>query len=898
MNIVFGLHLDGLTYPETVTSETFDVGGIVAGPAGLGQQLALRLGLQAPFTPQAVRIGRYMRAMEECDDEQQWYSKSFQLDAWSTASCLLVMRDQLINAGWDGKGFADSNLKLQSLAMVEQIAFPLGSPSETLRSVLFTLREKRDNKLPIKSIVLKTPCSLLPVVWQEIIAELQSAGVKIEERNDNFRARDNTDLAKVQQFLTTGKSSTLVKDGSFTLLEADDEYQLAEVTTGWLSAQCNELDDLVVIRDSPTTILDAFCSQNNLPRFGGYDKSRWRSALQVLPLMLECCWLPANPRSTLELMSLPEGPIPRTLSYHFVRALRQEPGFGGRLWAEAWKNAESSLTDAARNTEDASLDSESIREQIDNLRFWLEPERYDPKIGMPSEAIIAICRKVRRWAAASMRQNGASEMFVQAFNATEELEAAINSTGLAHFSRVQLARLIDAVAGEGCRPERWHAEAAPWAIVDHPGQIWSAAKRVLWWGFSLKPIIKSHFDPWTEAEVRLLAESGIHVERLTTTAIREAYAWRQAILNSTDQILFCRTRVSRGQETLIHPLWHEIEPLSSESGNLVIVQAHKMTSVSTYRLGEQQIRLRRLRETETPSAYRDWPIPENKVLQRPQESFSSMHELFGCPMAWSLKNYAKLYPGALLDVPDGDSLIGTIAHKVFLQLFCDRDLQNLYIRAEQIFDEVVQAIGLPMLQPGRSVERSYARRSIAQAAEQFGKLLESSQLTIAECESRKERAFRDGTFHGDVDLLLKDKNDHPIVVDYKWNKNLKYRMAEIEENRHLQLAAYAWLESAASGEFAHVGYYMLRQQRLIHCGNAAVTVGQQVSGASLEDVWHRAETEYELAVSRLSSGIMTAVAISPVDESTAEVTGSFVKEPPCKFCDFGTICGQRGTDDA
>lgn len=897
MKIVFGLHLDGPAYPETVTSEVFDVGGMVVGPAGLGQQLALRLGLQAPFAPQAVRIAQYMRAMEECNDGKQWYSKSFQIDAWSTASCLLVMRDQLIAAGWDGKELGDRNLKLRSLARVEQVAFPLGSPAETLRSILFALRAEQGNRLPIKSLHLTTPRRFLPMVWQEIISKLQSVGVSVEEADDSFQSGENNDLARVQQFLSTGSSNTLVNDGSFSLLEADDEYQLAEVTAGWLAAQSDELEHLVVIRDSSTTVLDAFCFRNNLPRFGGYDKSRWRSALQVLPLMFECCWLPANPRRMLELISLPDGPIPRTLSYHFIRALREEPGFGSRLWAEAWQEVERNLTDFAKNTKDMQPDAENVRGQIDNLRFWLEPKRYDPEAGIPSEDIITVCLKVRRWAATCMRQSGASEMFVQAFNATEELEAAINSTGLSRFNRLQLSRMIDAVAGEGCKPERWHAEAAPWAIVDHPGQIWSAAKRVLWWGFSLKPIIKSHFDPWTEAEVKLLAASNIHIEQPAITAIREAYAWRQAIMNSTEQILFCRPRVAKGQPVLIHPLWHEIEPLVNESNNIIIVQAHKIIGGPIFHLGRQHIHLSRLQEEETPKAYRDWRIPENKVVQRTQESFSSMRELFSCPMAWSLKYYGQLHPGALLNVADGESLVGTVAHKVFLRLFHDGDLRNLFARAEQIFDDVVQAVGLPMLQPGCSVERANARRTIAQAAEQFGKFLEMSQLTVAECESSKERAFRKGTFKGDVDVLLKDKNGSPIVIDYKWNKSLKYKIAEIEESRHLQLAAYAWLQSITSGEFAHVGYYMFRQQRLIHCGNATVTVGQQITGSSLESVWRRAEAEYDRAIGRLSSGTMTAVAIAPTVGSAAEVTNSFVKESPCKLCNFGTICGQRGVED-
>ncbi|MCC7532122.1 MAG: hypothetical protein IT342_26700 [Candidatus Melainabacteria bacterium] len=136
LDIVFGWHLDGFTYPETSTGKDFSLGSLVVGPAGLAQQLALRLGVTKPFLPQAVRIANYMRALEQIDDGDQFYSKSFALDSWSTASCLLVMREQLISAGWDGNPVTQASRKLLSFSAVEQVVFPLGSPSETLRAIL------------------------------------------------------------------------------------------------------------------------------------------------------------------------------------------------------------------------------------------------------------------------------------------------------------------------------------------------------------------------------------------------------------------------------------------------------------------------------------------------------------------------------------------------------------------------------------------------------------------------------------------------------------------------------------------------------------------------------------------------------------------------------------------
>lgn len=171
-DIVFGWHLDGLTYPEIYDSAKANLGDMVTGPAGLTSQLALRLGVCRPFVSQSVRIARYMKALASCDDGNQFYSKSFALDSWSTASCFLIMRDQLISAGWDGRAIIKATPKLLSLCLVEEKANPLCSGAETLRAVLYALKSESKPVIPIKRIQLITPRSHLPMVWQEIFTLL------------------------------------------------------------------------------------------------------------------------------------------------------------------------------------------------------------------------------------------------------------------------------------------------------------------------------------------------------------------------------------------------------------------------------------------------------------------------------------------------------------------------------------------------------------------------------------------------------------------------------------------------------------------------------------------------------------------------------------------------------
>ncbi|HMO23045.1 MAG TPA: hypothetical protein PKC98_18945, partial [Candidatus Melainabacteria bacterium] len=212
-----------------------------------------------PFTPQAVRIAKYMKAARECDDGRQFYSKSLSLDAWSTSSQLLVMREQLVQTGWKGQILEGSNAKLKALAKLEKDAYPLGSPSETFRDILLHLRSEDSVRLPFKQIHSVTPIRYLPEYWKELLSLLRKHGVSIEESKLTPTASEFTDLEKIQSFLSTRESVSLSEDGSFCLLESDDEYQLAEITAAWFSS-ISDLRQILIIRGAPTTILDAYCA--------------------------------------------------------------------------------------------------------------------------------------------------------------------------------------------------------------------------------------------------------------------------------------------------------------------------------------------------------------------------------------------------------------------------------------------------------------------------------------------------------------------------------------------------------------------------------------------------------------------------------------------------------------
>jgi len=895
LNIVFGWHLDGLTYPECPSGRDYELGGLVVGPAGLVQQLSMRLGLGAPLVPQAVRIAHYMQALRAADTGDRFYSTSFAIDAWSTASCLLVMRDQLISAGWDGQPLRASNAKLRALSDAEQHSEPLGSPAEATRRLLENLRAKSSQRLPFRSLHLATPIGMLPPSWRTLMSLLGDKGITLSEIRPPLSENPDSDLSKLQAYLANGSRSQLTGDGSFCLLEADDEFQLAEVTSAWLSSQIASGSDLVLLRDAPTTILDSQCVRRSLPRIGGNDKSPWRSALQILPLTLQTSWRPANPYRLLELIALPDGPVPRHLSHHFVQALRVEPGFGGQRWASAWQAVESDLKDFATKRAESGESDGNVDSLLAELRAWIEPPRFDPHDGIPVDHAVSECRRVFRWASARYRKEGASEIFLQVVSTAQELEDTLKASGLVTINKIQLDRMLDAVTGEGCRPERWHAQAADWFLIDHPGQLWNSVDSVCWWGFTLKSAAETHFDPWTTEERNALNESGITIEQPEMAMVREAHAWRHALLNTKQNLLLCRPRIEGGAPSSRHALWDELEELAVTSSRTVVHQAHQILSRTHSRLCGRDLVANPLEPTALPRAYRHWLARDDRLTPRLQESASSCIELLGCPMSWVLRYHAQMHPSILLALPDGDELIGDIAHELFQHLFQQGPPANdIASRAGRLFDDLVERVGLPLMLDGRQGERLRAKRLLVSAAEHFAGLLSTAGLTVCATEAHRTRSFGNGEFVGDIDILLSDQKGNQIVVDYKWTKSIKYRIEELEKARHLQLAAYAWLESTDRAQVDHVGYYMLRQRRLIHAGVLNLNIGQQISTVPPREVWDRAEALYDSTMTALRAGSICAAGVD--DAEPAPVEAPWL-EPPCKFCRYPNICGRGKQND-
>ena len=895
MHVVFGWHLDGPTFPETPDGSDFALDGVVVGPLGLLDILETRLGLNGPGAPAALRIAQYLACLRSIDDGNQFYSGSRAADEWSTARLVLSWRDELVSTGWSPMAASWQSPRLDTLARVEAVKnLPLESGvPDRVRSVAAKVKDAGT----IEKLTLVDAPESLPLVWRELFDALAEAGAEIARPTSRPRAA-RSDLTRVQAVLTGEPSEPLSGDGSFCIVQTDDELVAANIAAEWLAAAPSENDDLVIIRQGDSTVFDAACRRLGLPRPGGSEKSPFRGALQALPLAFETAWAPLDAARLLELLVMRGSPIPYRTGRYFADVLRDYPGSGGRRWADAWEKAEEGLRNDLSTSDEADT---GIKHKVDaslgEWRQWLEPRRFERDTGIAANAADEVCRRVQRWAL--RRAAGTDDsVYRQAANAAAALADTIAASGLEIIPKPQLDRMIDAVVAEGIGRPGTIAEAATWTTVDDPSQIWSRCHSVLWWGF-FDPGQLVMRSPWSEAERSELSAAGSAIVPADDVLSLRLAAQRRALLNAADRVLLVTPALSAGVAHATHPIWHELARL--EERDRAMVDGRGLRHAERVSLVEREWQPHPVETGTMPGSRRDWTVPSDLIGPRKTESATSLESLLGCPMKWVLEHRAGIHESVLLDMADDNRLKGNIAHDVLAHFFAaaiPENEQGVRTIVEALLDSMLPEIGSPLLLPGRLRDREEVRRNTIESAVTLFHLLHENRLTVTATERRIETPLDDQTaLAGVVDLEVATSNGQPAIVDLKWSNSDRYRRAEIEEARPIQLATYARLMNGDEETgFAPAAYFMLKQRRLLAVDAEPFPARFRVGGSDLKAIWQAIATARQRLLDDLGKGRIVATGIptkATVGEEPVEVDTAITVEPPCRFCSYGRLCGRR-----
>ncbi|RJR55296.1 MAG: PD-(D/E)XK nuclease family protein [Desulfobacteraceae bacterium] len=910
MHIIFGYELDSASFPDALGQEMACQGTAVLGPHGLLGVVETSLGLSGMQVPQAVRIGQYLKRLREFDDGGRFYSRSMQADAWSVAKQLLTWRDELVIAGWQRGVPKGASPRLRDLTAVEQLHHLELAPGigDRLNNAIGTLNSTR--KLDIQLIQLIEPRLSLPQSWGRLFNALLQCDVRVEEVEKtvfDFADHDISDLNILRRALQGEKPDpgSIRVDGSMTILRGADKYEVSEALASWLEVR--DLSKVLIIRGNGSFVLNDALHAHNLPGLGSESRSRWRTALQVLPLILSNHWEPFDPQRLLEILTLPKSPIPRWAARYFEKSLRDHPGIGGPKWKEAWESVVANYQAKASGKEDAALPKGSVEAFQENLSFWLGERRYDPKQGMPTAVIRDICTKVANWASTRGGLEN-DELLITSAALANAAGDSVAASGLDKVTLPQLNRILDSVMGEGLENPVDFPQAAPWSQVETPGQVWGSADTVVWWNFTSSGVDQRRI-PWTLAEREALCSVGVNLEDTRQARLREAGYWRKPVAAAAKQLVLVIPESISGEVAVPHPFWDEIRyllKLNEAEIQKLSFNAQELWKNHTTKVIDSLINRNSVPEVSIAAPYREWSIPPVCILPREGESASSLFKLIQCPLSWVFQYIAKLYPGDLLALPGVSQILGTLSHFIIETMVSESSKWNpdeAERRALQLYDEYVPKIAAVLDHPGRELEKLRHRQQVGQAVKRLFSLIEAANLQIVGYEVKKERSFIEGkVLEGRIDLILASSEGESIVLDLKWAKKARYKGEELREGKALQLATYGWLLEGEEGRFPAGGYYMLAQGELLVSSCPLFPDPNVIHDVNLEDVWQRSLNAYRHRLKQLQNGLALAEGIEDFAESEsptekqeiAEVEDSLELGARCEWCAFLNLCGARG----
>jgi ATP-dependent helicase/nuclease subunit B len=891
MDLIFGLACDGRAYPDFHGAGAGVVHAAVVGPTGLIDILEVQLGLTGPRGAEAVRIAAYAAKLQAAliASPQAFYTLSFTRDRWATAKAMLSWRDQLTISGWSGLAIGSPRIDDLARAEAEAPLLPPGAP-DRLRAVLAALAERP--LLSIQSITLVEPYDLLTPPFRQLIDQIGLCGVTIHASMPPATDSAN-DLHRVQAFLRSGVNEALEGDGAFMTVEADTALMAAEAVAEWLAAGSE--DDLagtvVLSADGDTALLDLALQARGLPALGQSAASPWRGALQVLPLAFAASWAPFNAKALLDLLLLPRPPIERRAAGKLARALAREPGTGSSAWARAWAELDTELAERFANYPSAEAE---IAKRQTRWREWTTGGLYSRAQGMPADAARRIAARVGQWAIET--DAGQSDpLLLTVAGAASALVQAIDVLGQNPLPALLVERMIEQVLAEGAQNPEHIATAGGLRCVKHPAAIWSRVDRLVWWDFK-GPGERVSTTPWSNAEQAALAAAGCALEPAAATATRISWAYANALHQVHQRALLIRPALTGGEETVSHPLAHQLNPLTQPAGGKVRWSAERLLDEAAHDLAGRRLPREIAAIVTPPQARAHWPLPASAVakLADRKESATSFERLADCQMRWMLLDVLRLSRGRFAEIPGPDQLLGNLAHEIANQVLRPGpvgDAEDILRQVDAVFDTLLGAIAAPLQQPEFAGELAAARTRVPAALAELARLLRAKDLEVVGAELDRAAEFADGlSVLGRLDLIVSHPTKGKGVIDLKWTKSAKRRRTELAEGRALQLATYGAIADPAAGRPVPGAYYLLNQRRLIGLTGSMVAEEEVEASRSLDATWTDLMETWRLWRDLAARGSALATGLPQAADHFPEGLGITPSEAPCGYCELTSLC--------
>lgn len=880
MHITVGLELDG----AGVAADRPSLNSIITGPMGLLNLLETHLGLLRAATSDTDRALQMRECLRACDHPQRFFHASFAVDELGCAQALLAWRDSWYLHGWDGGQFATHLPRLRDMQDIEQSLAGRLSPSvgERLLAVEQALAIRRP---PFDGVVCVDLIADWPLRWQCV---LQKLTVQVRQTSFPLAAEPSSMLGRLQlACLASSKGEqvsplTWLEDGSVHVVRADTLLLAGQ----WLATHLVDAGELTLLLTEQPEMLDDLLAAGGLARPGLAQSSRLRPALQLLPLALAIVWLPLDVFRILALLSHPFCPLPRLVRERLARVLASSPGVGN----EEWQQSLTSLEEIYRKN---GWQWQSVRERI---AFWLESDRYDPVSGVPISHLVERVDELLRYFRSQIELNELNSLaLAPAVQQAEGCRTALLTLlqqQHTHMSRQQLQLLIKELSGRGAPNPAQTPELGSLHCLTRPGAVLQPAERVIWWNLAAPAMPASY--PWSAAEISALQSAHIHLPAIASLLARQAQTWLAPVLAARRQLILVLP--AAGAE--LHPLWLQLASLFPAG------QGPRIHPIERLLLeGEPGMQLAPLKPL--PSMRRWWQLSEGVVLpKRDVESFSSLEPFLFNPYQWVLRYPASLQAGAILTVPQGMQLLGTLSHRL---IECWFTLEDALDRSTQQFDDwfgaafegLIAAEGSILLLPGQGVALQAFRQQMYQSLVALRRHVTEADIIKVECEPLLEGQFTGGKLAGRADLLLTNRHNQQAIVDMKWLGEKKYG-GKLANNSHLQLALYGQLLHQKTGAWPNLAYFIISSGQLMAENDAffpsasVIAKQPQYADEAAPHLWLRFQQTWRWRRQLLDSGSIE-VALTADTDSEAPQDGMALEVLNPNYNEFLSLAGWEPT---
>jgi ATP-dependent helicase/nuclease subunit B len=883
-HITVGLKADGLI-PITVSNE---LGKVTVGPISLLTLLEAQLGIPSNEISFTNRLIQYLACVDKADHKNTFYHASYEADPFSVARTLLQWRDQWYLAGWQGEFQDGVPNKLKDMAEIEKIAaeeVPYGI-GQRIQEVIKLLDS---SPVAVSSIHLLDKFNDFPYLFQRLI---EAIGVPVTEAEKiSPQAKKGSDLYLLQEKMVQNSKGKIELNGDGTLVilssnsAHDSSLAISILIQNWLKE--NNDKALAVLAEKRGDILDEALELANSPRLGFKFLSPWRPIFQVLPLAFELLWEPLNPTALLQFLSHSVGPLPRRLREPLAQVVADIPGINGDIWNQSIKNVIKNESDETRE------------KQLENIKYWLESERFLPRVGIPSDLLAERAQRVADWltgAREATENIHLKTLFNIALNQADEFVLAVNrlkSHGRDILTRDNVLRLVEDVRGTGAPVTDKFAEIsrdqARALSADHAGAFYEPIENVIWWDCQESDQIRRW--PWSSSERTALDENGVKLQSEDELLDWLGQAWMRPILNVKEQC----TLVLHDDTERHHPIWDQI------SNSVVDLPIQSLNNEVTNKyLGLNHAPLE---SRELPPKIRWWQLAEEiEIPARKSESYSSLDAYVNSPYQWLLRHVARIRPSSLAMISDGNQLKGTLAHRLYEEfLVSSSNVSTIDVEAipQWVDDHVyimLQKEGAVLLETGRQAECEQFVTVIQSSLRTLVEHLQQANVIQVEMELQQEGGFLGGDLNGSIDLLATQKDGSEAIVDIKWGGR-SYRRNALLDGSYLQLATYAQLRRDNKGKSSPaLSYFIVSDSHMLNLSHNFFPTAENIVSDEQEDwlpYWKEFESTWQWRKDQFDRGLIevTISDTEPTDDSVPDEGGLSIPDKSDSFNDYKVITG-------